>query len=79
MFTFLSKDKLQYTVNRLWTKCKGYFAYKDHEHTVSQITNFPASLPANGGDADTVAGHTVDVNVPANAKFTDTYTDFLKD
>lgn len=32
----------------------------------------PTSLPANGGNADTVGGFTVGVNVPANAKFTDT-------
>lgn len=38
----------------------------------SYIKNKPASLPANGGDADTVGGHTVGVNVPANAVFTDT-------
>ena len=28
----------------------------DHEHTVSDITDFPTSLPANGGDADTLDG-----------------------
>ena len=32
----------------------------------------PTSLPANGGNASTVNGHTVLSNVPANAKFTDT-------
>lgn len=32
----------------------------------------PAGLPASGGNADTVGGHTVEANVPANAKFTDT-------
>lgn len=32
----------------------------------------PTSLPANGGNADTVNGKTVLSNVPANAKFTDT-------
>lgn len=36
------------------------------------IKNKPTSMPANGGDAATVAGHTVATNVPANAKFTDT-------
>lgn len=36
------------------------------------IKNKPASLPANGGNASTVNGHTVGVDVPANAKFTDT-------
>lgn len=38
----------------------------------SYIKNKPSSLPANGGNADTVNGHTVESNVPANAKFTDT-------
>lgn len=36
------------------------------------IKNKPTSLPADGGNADTVNGHTVESNVPANAKFTDT-------
>lgn len=36
------------------------------------IKNKPAALPADGGDADTVGGHTVATNVPANAVFTDT-------
>lgn len=36
------------------------------------IKNKPTSLPADGGDADTVSGHTVASDVPENAKFTDT-------
>ena len=36
------------------------------------IPTIPTSLPANGGNADTVNGHTVLSDVPANAKFTDT-------
>lgn len=36
------------------------------------IKNKPTTLPADGGDADTVNGHTVETNVPADAKFTDT-------
>lgn len=32
----------------------------------------PSSLPANGGNAQTVNGHTVKSDVPANALFTDT-------
>ena len=36
------------------------------------LKNKPKSLPANGGNAATVNGHTVESNVPANAKFTDT-------
>ncbi len=31
-------------------------AAKSHTHTKSQITDFPTSLPANGGNADTVDG-----------------------
>lgn len=43
-----------------------------HKHIVEDITDFPTSMPANGGDSSTVNGHTVLSNVPANAKFTDT-------
>lgn len=56
-----------------------------HSHTVQNITGLqdaldgkadisaiPASLPADGGNADTVGGFTVGANVPADAKFTDT-------
>lgn len=38
----------------------------------SMISGLPTSLPANGGNADTVGGKTVAENVPAGAKFTDT-------
>lgn len=31
-------------------------AAASHSHTISQISDFPASLPANGGNADTVDG-----------------------
>lgn len=37
---------------------------------------YPTTLPANGGNAATVGGHTVLSNVPANAKFTDTNTTY---
>lgn len=36
------------------------------------IKNKPTSMPANGGNAATVGGHTVETNVPADAVFTDT-------
>ena len=36
------------------------------------IKNKPTSMPANGGNAATVGGHTVAVDVPAGARFTDT-------
>lgn len=54
-------------------------AASSHTHTKSQITDFPASLPANGGNSATVNGHTVASDVPTNAKFTDTqYSPFAK-
>lgn len=39
---------------------------------VAYKNEIPTSLPANGGNAATVNGKTVEANVPANAKFTDT-------
>ncbi len=36
------------------------------------IKGKPTSMPANGGNAATVGGHTVGIDVPANAIFTDT-------
>lgn len=51
---------------------KSYAAPLDHTHTTSDITDFPTALPADGGNAATVNGHTVNSDVPANAKFTDT-------
>ena len=36
------------------------------------IKNKPTAMKANGGNADTVGGHTVGIDVPANAVFTDT-------
>lgn len=38
--------------------------------------DIPKSLPANGGDAETVNGHTVKTDVPQGAKFTDTNTTY---
>ena len=48
------------------------FAPADHTHTTADIADFPTALPANGGNADTVNGHTVNADVPENAVFTDT-------
>ena len=50
-------------------------ASASHTHTKSQITDFPTSMPANGGNADTVNSHTVKSDVPENAVFTDTVYD----
>ena len=62
-------------------------AAKSHTHTSADVTGLaavatsgkysdlsgkPTSLPANGGNANTVNGHTVNADVPAGAKFTDT-------
>ena len=43
-----------------------------HKHIVNDITDFPTSMPANGGNSSTVNGHTVETNIPEGAKFTDT-------
>ena len=41
----------------------------------AKTSDIPTTLPANGGNADTVNNHTVESNVPVNAKFTDTVYD----
>lgn len=42
----------------------------------NDLSDKSTSLPANGGNSDTVNSHTVESNVPKNAKFTDTtYSD----
>lgn len=43
-----------------------------HKHVVNDITDFPTSMPANGGNSSTVNGHIVETNVPEGAIFTDT-------
>lgn len=55
-------------------QAKGSYASSTHKHTKADISDFPSSLPANGGNSDTVGGFTVKTNVPADAKFTDTGT-----
>lgn len=42
-------------------------------YSSATIPTIPSSLPANGGNSTTVNGYTVNSNVPANAKFTDTW------
>ena len=43
------------------------------DKTMKEISDsIPTELPADGGDSATVNGHTVNSDVPANAKFTDT-------
>ena len=48
-------DDRYYTESEIDTKLNGK-ANSSHTHTKSQITDFPTSLPANGGNADTVDG-----------------------
>lgn len=54
-------------------------AIQDNKNAITTLqtdkadkTEIPTELPANGGNADTVNGHTVKSDVPENAKFTDT-------
>lgn len=44
--------------------------YKNHTHYVTDIVDFPSTMPANGGNADTVKGHTVGEN-PGNIPLID--------
>ena len=66
------------TLKHLVSNSDKKYATKDSLSTVATTGNYsdlkgtPTSLPANGGNASTVNGHTVLSNVPANAKFTDT-------
>ncbi|MDU6856068.1 MAG: hypothetical protein E6370_17265 [Clostridiales bacterium] len=48
-------DDRYYTETEINTKLNAK-ANTSHTHTKSQITDFPTSLPANGGNADTVDG-----------------------
>ena len=45
---------------------------KLHDKDIATTDLIPTSLPANGGNADTVNNHTVKSDVPENAVFTDT-------
>ena len=56
-------DDRYYTESEIDTKLSGK-ANSSHTHTKSQITDFPNSLPANGGNSLTVNGHTVNSDVP---------------
>ena len=51
-------------------------ALQEHQSLTGYVKNDDERLtnarPANGGNADTVNGHTVNADVPADAKFTDT-------
>lgn len=68
----LSSDSINPVQNKIIKSALDDKASAAHKHTKSDISDFPSSLPANGGNSTTVNGYTVDSNVPANAKFTDT-------
>lgn len=59
----ITTDMLTIFANKFAQKVADIFAKK---------TDIPESLPADGGDAGTVNGHTVNADVPEGAKFTDT-------
>lgn len=63
----LNTSHLQRFAKGFEEKITNLFAKKDE---------IPKELPANGGDASTVNGHTVNEDVPAGAKFTDTNTTY---
>ena len=48
---------------------------KTVEDNYAKTTDIPTTLPANGGNSDTVNNHTVESDVPVDAKFTDTIYD----
>ena len=48
---------------------------KLYDKDIATMDDIPTSLPANGGNADTINNHTVNADVPENAVFTDTIYD----
>lgn len=60
---YITVEILTDFANKFAAKITSIFAKK---------TDIPTTLPANGGNADTVNGHTVNADVPSGAKFTDT-------
>ena len=72
---YVNKTYLSTQFKNFADKIAKVFSKIGHTHLKSDITDFPTSMPANGGNAATVGGHTVGVNVPENAVFTDTVYD----
>ena len=50
---------------------KDQVSYEGHTHKKSDITDFPTSMRANGGNADTVNGFTADANKPGTMAILD--------
>ena len=63
------------TINTLWGKVKRWLSDLKaicFSGSYIDLSDRPTSLPANGGNANTVNNHTVNSDVPADAVFTDT-------
>lgn len=69
--------KIGSTVNAVWGTIEGDITKQtDLQDELKKVKDsIPTKVPADGGNADTVNGHTVECDVPANAKFTDTVYD----
>ena len=66
MFDFLDKTGIKFLLEFVKSKLSGK-SDSGHTHSKADITDFPASLPANGGNADTVDGLHADDFVSAAA------------
>ena len=53
MFDFLDKTGIKFLLEFVKSKLSGK-SDSEHTHSKADITDFPASLPANGGNADTM-------------------------
>ena len=53
----------------------GYLTEHQDLSEYAKTADIPTELPANGGNANTVNGHSVEADVPADAVFTDTVPD----
>ena len=65
MFDFLDKTGIKFLLEFVKSKLSGK-SDSGHTHSKADITDFPASLPANGGNADTVDNFHADDFVNAN-------------
>ena len=65
MFDFLDKTGIKFLLEFVKSKLSGK-SDSGHTHSKADITDFPASLPANGGNADTVDNLHADDFVNAN-------------
>ena len=53
MITFLSKERLSYTLNSLYSKIKNNFAVKSHSHTTVNGHTVESNVPANATFTET--------------------------